>query len=157
MGAFFCKKFPEEIANLPATFQEVLESNNAQKTDQGLYYPGTTIILPDRFSKPSKIIITASTNRLSESGIVSAPPIVCSCVEEILKITANQRVDTLFIPILGSGHGGMSRGLALLFLMLAILHYSKIYHHIKAIHIVVHPKDVPILNKSKELSQILAL
>lgn len=157
MGAFFSNRFPAEIANLPSLFKEILDSIGAEHTETGLYHPGTTIILPDRFSKPSRIIITASTIRLPSSGIVSNPHIICNCIEEVLKVTANQRIDTLFVPILGSGHGGVDRGLALLFLILAIFHYSKIYHHIRVIHIVVHPNDVPILNKSKELRQIVAL
>jgi hypothetical protein len=58
---------------------------------------------------------------------------------------------------LGSGHGGVDKGLALLFLLLAFLHYSKTYHHIRLVNVVVHPKDVESLNQSKELSQIVAL
>jgi hypothetical protein len=74
-----------------------------------------------------------------------------------LRVTANQRVDSLYLPILGSGHGGVDRGMALLFLLLALLHFSKVYHHIKNTYILVHPKDISGLNESKELRQILAL
>ena len=157
MGAFFSEKFPEEIGNLPALFKEVLISSKVRSIGEGQYKPGTTIILPDRFAKPAKVIVTASTIRLSGAGIASNPNIICHCVEEILKVTADQRVDTIYMPILGSGHGGVERGLSLLFLLLSVLHYSKLYHHIKHVQVIVHPKDVPILNVSKELRQIVAL
>jgi hypothetical protein len=61
------------------------------------------------------------------------------------------------VPILGSGHGRVEHGMALLFLLLAFLHFSRAYHHIRKLHVVVHPKDVQSLNQSKELGQILAL
>jgi len=157
MGAFFTERFPEEIGALPASLKGVLNANGIQPTENGQYLPGTTVLLPDKFAKPARIIVTASTTRTPEAGIGSTPHIICSCVEEILKITADQRVDTIYVPILGSGHGGVEHGMALLFLLLAFLHFSRAYHHIRKLHVVVHPKDVQSLNQSKELGQILAL
>jgi len=157
LGAFFTEHFPSEIANLPALFTQVLDSDGIKPTPNGQYPPGTTVILPTQFEKPAKIVITASTSRIPGTGIMSNPYIICRCVEEILRVTADQRVDSLYLPILGSGHGGVDRGLALLFLLLALLHFSRSYHHIRKIHIIVHPKDVDGLNQSKELRQIVAL
>jgi O-acetyl-ADP-ribose deacetylase (regulator of RNase III) len=157
LGAFFTDHFPAEIANLPALFTQVLDSAGIKPTANGQYAPGTTVILPAEFEKPAKIVITASTSRIPGTGITSDPYIICRCVEEILRVTADHRVDALHLPILGSGHGGIDRGLALLFLLLALLHFSKSYHHIRKINIIVHPKDVDGLNQSKELRQILAL
>ncbi len=157
MGAFFTERFPEEIGTLPASLKGVLNAKGIQPTENGQYLPGTTVLLPDKFAKPARVIVTASTTRTSETGIASTPHIICSCVEEILKITADQRVDTIYMPILGSGHGGVERGMALLFLLLAFLHFSHAYHHIRKLNIVVHPKDVQSLDQSKELRQIIAL
>jgi hypothetical protein len=157
LGAFFTEHFPAEIANLPTLFMQVLDSAGINPTTNGQFAPGTTVILPAQFEKPAKIVITASTSRMPGTGIMSNPYIICRCVEEILRVTADHRVDTLYLPILGSGHGGVDRGLALLFLLLALLHFSKLYHHVRKIHIIVHPKDVDGLNQSKELRQIVAL
>lgn len=157
MGAFFTTNFPEEVGQLPSEIRKFLDAIGIQAEENDQYPAGTTIVLPDRFAKPARIIITASTIRTPGSGIISSPQIICNCVEEILKTTADQRIDTLYLPILGSGHGGIDRGLALLFLLLATLHFSKMYHHIKLVHIVVHPNDIDRLNRSKELSRILAM
>ncbi len=157
MGAFFTKHFPEEVGTLPSLLKTVLEASGITIEGTGQYPAGTTVMLPDSFAKPAKIVVTASTIRTPGTGIVSNPSIICNCVEEILKTTADQRIDTLYLPILGSGHGGIDRGLALLFLLIAMLHFSKSYHHINVVHIIIHPKDVNELNKSKELNQILAL
>ncbi len=157
MGAFFTERFPEEIGKLSALLKEVLDGKGIRPAEGDQYAPGTTVLLPDRFAKPARVVVTASTTRTPGAGIVSTPHIICNCVEEILRITADQRVDTIHMPILGSGHGGVERGMALMFLLLAILHFSKLYHHIRKVHIVVHPEDVNGLNESKELRQILAL
>jgi hypothetical protein len=157
MGAFFTTHFPEEIGQLPSELRKFLDSIGIQAENDAQYPTGTTVLLPDRFAKPARIIITASTIRTPGSGIVSNPQIICKCIDEILKATADQRIDTLYLPILGSGHGGVDCGLALLFLLFAVLHSSKTYHHIKVVHIVVHSKDVDRLNHSKELSRILTI
>jgi hypothetical protein len=157
LGAFFLNRFPEKTAVLPTLFTNILEAQGLLPDESGQFPAGTTIILPDDFAKPAKIVVTASTTRLSGTGITSNPYVICNCVEGILKCTADQRVDTIYLPILGSGHGGVDRGMALLFLLLAVLHFSKTFHHIKLVQIIVHPKDIDTLNQSKELSQIVAL
>lgn len=157
MGAFFLERFPEKVTTLPALFLDILATKGIHADKDGQFVAGATIVLPDAFAKPAKIIITASTIRKNGAGITSNPHVICSCVEEILKCTADQRIDTIYLPILGSGHGGVDRGIALVFLILAALHFSKAYHHIKLIQIVIHPKDIDSLNQSKELALIQAL
>jgi len=157
MGAFFLDRFSEKINLLPALFSDILASHGLHPDGNGHYATGTTIILPDDYAKPAKVVITAATVRMAVSGITSSPYVICSCVEGILRCTADQRVDAIYLPIIGSGHGGVDKGLALLFILLALLHFSKAYHHIKLVQIVIHPKDVESLNQSKELSQIVAL
>ena len=157
MGAFFGEHFSAQIAGLPSVLRGVLASNGFQPSTDGQYPPTTTVILPDQFSKPAKVAITAATIRSRATGISSSPFIICGCVEQILRATADERVDAIYLPIIGSGHGGVDRGLALLFLLLGLLHFSKTYFHIKKVRIIVHPKDVKELNESKELRLIIAL
>ena len=156
-GAFFLERFPEEIAGLPKLFATVLAEQGFRASSGGQFSPGTTIVLPERFAKPAKVVITASTVRAPGTGITSSPHIICTSLEGIFRCTADQRVDTVILPILGSGHGGVDRGLALLLMILAALHFSKVYHHIRHINIVVHPKDIQSLSESKELNQIIAM
>ncbi len=157
LGAFFLQYFPESTPDFKTILREALEQKGLFPDVKGQYPAATTFILPDQFSKPAKIVITASAMRSSETGLTSNPHIICSCVEAIFRTTVDERIDTIYLPILGSGHGGVDRALALLFLLIAFLHYSKTYHHIRSVNIVVHPNDVERLNKSKELSQIVAL
>jgi hypothetical protein len=59
-GAFFCEKFPEEIDSLPSLFKTILDSTGINPASEGQYPPGTTIILPDRFSNPARVLVTVS-------------------------------------------------------------------------------------------------
>jgi hypothetical protein len=157
LGAFFIEHFPDEIGALPECFRATLEESGVRADANGQYPAGTTVVLPDRFARPCLVAVTASTVRLPGSGISSSPHIVCSCVESIFRQTADRRIDTVVMPILGSGHGRIDPGLALLFLLLAILYNARVSSHIKKVVIAVHPKDVEALNRSKELRQIVAL
>ncbi len=157
LGAFFTARFPDRLADLPTDFRKALDARGISPDKDGQFPPGTTIILSEEFAKPLKVVLTASTIRAPGCGIVSSPQVICRCVEEIFKVSSNQRIDTLHIPILGSGHGGVDRGLALLFLILALLHFARTHHHIHAVCVIVPPKDVDVLNQSQELRQIIAL
>jgi O-acetyl-ADP-ribose deacetylase (regulator of RNase III) len=157
MGAFFGEHFPKEIAALPETLRNELNALGITPSASGQYEAGTTIVLPDSFARPAALVVTASTARTEGVGIVSTPHMICSCVEGVLKATADRRIDTVYVPLLGSGHGGVDRGLALMFMVLALLHYARTYHHLRSVEVVIHPKDIPLLNESKEVRQIIAL
>lgn len=157
LGAYFLKHFPADIGILPECFSLALTASAQKPNRAGNFAPGATIILPDKFARPAKILITASTLLLPNGEITSNPHIICNCVEALFTHTAKEQLDTINMPILGSGHGGVDKGLALLFLLLAVLHYSKTFHHMKVINILVHPKDIEGLHKSKELKLIVAL
>lgn len=155
MGSFILENFPDKISELPTIFKNIISKLSIKNQDTKQYPPGTTFILSNEFSKPARVIITASTTRDSRSGIISSPDIIYSCVKEIFSITANERIDTLFIPILGSGHGGIDKGFALLFQLFSIIYFCKYYHHISKINIIIHPKDYDALNLPEEIVRFL--
>ena len=125
LGAYCIKHFPEDVGSLPACFKSILDALEIKTHSDGQYSPGTTIRLPEKYERPAKIFLTASTIRTHANGVSSNPHIICNCVAEIFKQTAGEQLDTINMPILGSGHGSVDKGLALLFLLLAILHFSK--------------------------------
>ena len=46
------------------------------------------------------------------------------------------------MPVLGSGHGDLDINDAILFLVLSLKYYSKAFHHIKVVDIIVMENDV---------------
>lgn len=72
-------------------------------------------------------------------------------------LTADKKISKLRMPILGSGHGGLDINDALLFLILAIKHYSKQYHHVKSVDIIVTEIDAPNLKDINMLQYLTRL
>ena len=70
--------------------------------------------------------------------------------------TAGKKISKVYMPILGSGHGGLDINAALLFLLLSIKHYASLYHHLRSIDIIVVGNDASRLKDSYRL-QYLAL
>ena len=142
LGAFFLKFYPDKI---PVTVCEDIEKElgkrGYQKDEDDSYPPGTTIILPKEYDIQAKCIITASTIRKENVGIWAFPSTICDCVRQIFETTADKKIEKLHMPALGSGHGGLDINDALLFLLLALKYYSKRYHHIKSVEIIVTPTD----------------
>jgi hypothetical protein len=61
------------------------------------------------------------------------------------------------MPVLGSGHGGININEALLFMVQALKHYAKYYHHIKAVDIIIIDGDVPKLKDIYRLQYVTLL
>ena len=154
LGSFFLTNFANDISILTKTMQETLVRSNYQRNDEGVYPPGTTIILPSPFDRPCPLLITASTVRKPHVGIVAKPTTVCDCIRNIFSVTADRKIHTLYMPILGSGHGGLEKHEALLFLLLSIRHYSKDYHHIKKVEVVILERDLPVLGDVRKLQHL---
>lgn len=143
LGAFFLKFYPDKIPEIASqTIEKELEKQGYQKDEDNSYPPGTTIVLPPEYHMPAKCIITASTIRKERVGIWAFPSTICECVRQIFETTADKKIEKLHMPVLGSGHGGLDINDALLFLLLALKYYSKRYHHIKLVNIIVAPTDV---------------
>lgn len=157
LGAFFLKYHPDKIQRVPQDIEKQLKQSRYQQGENGTYPLGTTIILPGKYDIPAKVIITASTIRKETSGIRAEPTSICECIRQIFMITSDKKIAKLYMPILGSGHGGLNINDALLFLVLAIKHYSKFYHHVKSIDIIVTEDDVPKLKDTYRLQYIMLL
>lgn len=137
LGAYFMKHFPSKISNLGEVIKGCLNDSGKLLDDEGDYPPGTSIILPSPYDSPVNIILTASTIRKKGVGIVAEPSNISKCIEEVFELTSDKKIRKLYLPILGSGHGGLDLYDALVFLILAIKHSSNKFHHIKEIDIAV--------------------
>lgn len=142
LGSYFLKHFPEKIPKMKKVFYKALKKSRYYPNDNREYPPGTTILLPPPFNSPVNIIITAPTDRKEEVGIRAEPSSICKSIQEAFKLTSDKKIKKLYLPILGTGHGGLNIYDGLVFLLLAIKYSSSRFHHIKEINIVVREKDV---------------
>ncbi|MEA2032648.1 MAG: DUF6430 domain-containing protein [Euryarchaeota archaeon] len=157
LGAFFLERYPDKISDIATVIEEQLKRSGYKKSENGTYLPGTTIIMPSPYNTPSKILITASTVRREITGIKAEPSTICECIRQVFMLTADKKISKLRMPILGSGHGGLDINDALLFLILAIKHYSKQYHHVKSVDIIVTEIDAPNLKDINRLQYLTRL
>lgn len=155
MGAFILKYFPNKISEIQKTITNELNTSGFQKNkEDDTYMPGTTIILPEPYNSPVNVLITAATVRKKASGIKSNPAIISECIKNIFELTADKKISTIQMPIIGSGHGGVEINFALLSLVLSIWYFSKEFHHIKQFNIIVTQESA---GRLKNLNRYICL
>lgn len=157
LGAFFLKHHPDKIAKAPQDFQNELQQSGYQQSQDGTYALGATIVLPQEYDTPAKTVITACTVRKEVSGIRAEPSSICECIRHVFVVTADKKISKLYMPILGSGHGGLDLNAALLFILLSIRHYASYYHHVKSIDIIVTENDATRLNELYRVQYLMFL
>jgi hypothetical protein len=157
LGAFFLKYHADKIPRAPQDFESQLKQLGYQRSENGAYPLSTTIILPQEYDTPAKTIITASSVRKETSGIRAEPSSICECIRKVFTVTADKKISKIYMPILGSGYGGLDINSALLFLLLSIRHYANHYHHLKSINIIVTESDATRLKEVHRLQYLMFL
>lgn len=148
LGAFFNKHYPEKIPTFSQNLQTILKTKNIKPIEDIYYKPSTILILPEEYSIKSKVILIASSVRSTGSGFRTDPSIINNCIFNLFKETADKRISTFYLPIIGSGHAGLDITEALNLLVLTIKFHSKNFHHPKNIYIFVREKDKNKINAS---------
>ena len=148
LGSFFFKFHPTLIPKFSEYVKTSLECKDIFADNSGSYPVSSTIILPPIFNTPCKVILTASTTKNFGEGFRSTPVIIISCIEQIYKVTADQRISNIVMPIIGSGRGGLEISDALFLIILSIKFYSKKFHHIKKIQLYTRRPDYEKINKN---------
>lgn len=148
LGSFFDKYHSSKIPSFSNDLQQILKENGIEKVSSGRYTPSTVVVLPEKYSLPAKIILVASTEKSKNEGFITSPTIICDCIYNVFRETADMRISTINIPIIGSGHGGLELTEALNLLVLGIKFQSKRYNHIKKVIIYVRDCDKGKINAS---------
>lgn len=150
LGAFVLRHYPTRIEKLRRAITDQLP-----RSTNNHWSPGTTVILPREFDVGVRVLLAASAQRVSGKGILTEPTTLFACVREVFLQTADQRVERLRLPVLGSGHGGLDIQSAILLLLLGIQYYGRTYHHIKRVEIVVRDQDVSKLGASDRVPNVV--
>jgi len=141
-GAFNLTHCPDKIQELRGYIEKQLEPIKCQQDPDGAYRLGTIVDLSSFYQKiPVRVFLVASTSKKKAVGFKANPTSICECVRQIFEITADQRISSLRMPVLGSGHGTLPINSALLLQLIAIKHYFTLFPHIKSVDIIVLEKD----------------
>ena len=146
LGSFFNKHHSDKIPTFNKKLKEILKAQNIFPIEGVHFAPATVLILPEEFSIKAKVILVASSVRNIGKGFHTDPAIVSNSIYNIFQETADKRISTFFIPVIGSGHAGLEITDALNLLILCVKFHSKKFHHPKNVFIFVRESDSKKIN-----------
>jgi len=103
------------------------------------YGVGTCVYLGQPLGQPVRIIFAAGASDRQPHGLRVDLSTVFKVVEEIKCNLANERLTTVFVPLLGAGKGGVPAEIAFMTLVSALLEARcrDGGHHLQSMHIIV--------------------
>jgi len=149
LGAFVDKYFKNQISQ----FQDIVSKELSDKkipttpqikkegeNNQNSYGIGTGVLLVKPINTSKIILLVSVTEQRAGLGLYSNISFVYKAVNCVYRKASDNRIDTIYIPLLGSGHGGLNKQIALLSLVTA---FSELFekdkgNKIKNLNIVIH-------------------
>jgi len=164
LGAYIQSIFPNQALEVQKLIQEELVTLKSRKEEkepgitQASYGIGAGVFLKKALHSNQPIIFVSVTTKRAHEGLRAEMSYIFAAVKKIQQISADNRIDTVCIPVVGTGHGGLRKEVGLFSLLLAICDgISKpTGHHIKQYNIVVYrasPNEKPSIsiNSSKRI------
>lgn len=140
--ADFVRKVDAELVDAPS--QRVPRAERRVGDSYGI---GKAIFLSKLQPGYRLILVSATTERMGV-GLRAEPHFLYAALEGVVETMNENRLSSLVMPVLGSGHGGMPLPIAILFNLLAVRSILKedIGRHVRNIRIIVfegNASDVP--------------
>lgn len=144
LGAFVSSMFPNQvhlITNLAKESRPEVSASRGGGRDR--YDIGSTIYLDRPLSKDIRLAFLAITTITDNYGIRCESSDIFKAIKGLQRLLALQRLDTVVLPIIGSGHGGLHPPVSLLCMLIAFAECLKepSGHHLKSVRIVVYQKN----------------
>lgn len=145
LGSFVLKHFGGKVHDLEKLIASALKNKNTElvEKEEGCsaqsYGVGTCVFLDKPLQTQWKIIFAAVTTKRAKQGLQAESRDVIRAVREIGCKMADMRADKLILPVIGSGHGGLSREAALTCLLIAFVELlrNSIGRNLRRVTIVV--------------------
>jgi Domain of unknown function (DUF6430) len=142
-GAYFLGRFRDQFAQVEQVLQTALSDLKSQSIEKNVGEVaksyGTGIAVPLAF--PGRLIFLISMSRQRPGrGIHCYEDFVFAGVRSLNELCHRYRVQSLDLPLLGSGHGGMIPRRALIALLLALASISG-ETHLRTVTIVIYKGD----------------
>ena len=144
LGAFFQKHFPTGIDKIQTLItKRVSELPSDSRNTSAELLPGTTVFLDKPLGSQYRVLVTAVTRFSPEAGIRADTLSLIASIKAVFKISAIHRLSELYMPVLGTGHGGLGFSAALSLMLVQIVHSitHEGGHNIKRVVIVVYDPD----------------
>lgn len=152
LGAFVQHHFKDTIAAFVGQVRSELADTPSQRVPRAerrideSYGIGEAVFLsipPDY-----RLILVSATTERTGIGLRAEPHFLYAALEGIAEAMNERRLNSLTMPVLGSGHGGMPLPIAILFNLLAVrsILVEDLGRHMREIRIVVFDGDAAEIN-----------
>jgi O-acetyl-ADP-ribose deacetylase (regulator of RNase III) len=145
LGAFATRHFSKTPAEIQALVRtELARTVGKDAADIPDLWPlGHTVFLDRPFGTHHRLIIVAVTRISPADGIRGSTEGVVAAVRGTFREAATRRLSRIFMPVVGSGHGGLDLSMALSLILIeaisCMLHEG--YHQVKGLTVVVHDPE----------------
>lgn len=149
LGAYVNHKFKNQTEQIEALIRAELRTYDSYEVEKELgvkqdsYGVGTGVFLKSPMASEQPVLLLAVTTKRAGEGLRAEMSYIFQAVRKIQNTVADQRIGTVCVPVMGSGHGGLRREVALFGLLLAICDgVTKAHrHHIEQFNVVVYQAD----------------
>jgi len=144
LGAYFQTHFKSRIAEIPKLIgQRLLADFPGISPKTGLYPAGTTIFLDRPLHMAHRIIVVAVTEKIRGAGIRADTISLLASLKGIMRLAVDKRISELWMPVLGTGHGGLDFAVALSMIVAQLSNgiLKEGYHSIRRVAIMIYDPD----------------
>jgi hypothetical protein len=152
LGAYANRVFEGQVADFVSLMKDECKNNlgpgtTQQKTDQESavsFGVGRCVLLITPLGRAVPVALISTTTQRSGQGLSSRISYLFAGVNDLISLLANQRINEVVMPLLGSGHGGLDPPLALVALLGALAEtarYGQGAQRLKKVTIVVFKRD----------------
>jgi Domain of unknown function (DUF6430) len=145
LGAFIQRHFGVDANRIQRIVARQLSGRPSTKVEKegGSYAEsfgvGTCVFLDRPLAKPLHIAMLAVTTKRAGEGLRAEARHVLDCVAAAHRLLVDHRLSRLYIPVLGSGHGGLRGEVSLLCMLIGLSEALQrpSGHHLQEVNIVV--------------------
>lgn len=148
LGAFMQRHYPERIHEVQSLVKEALANEPTEEVSKrpGQAVPsfgiGTSVLLDRPLDTAFRVALVSVTTQRADEGLRATAADVLNAVASIHRLMANNRLRRLYVPLLGSGHGGLRHEVSLACLILAFVEQlQQSAYKIREVNIVVYRPD----------------
>jgi hypothetical protein len=143
LGAYMQHHFKGNIPDIQALVKAALANEPTEDVQKrpgqaaSSYGVGKCAFLDHPLSSCLRIAMVSVTTQRADVGLRADAANLFKAATSLQRVMANHRLTRLYIPILGSGHGGLKGEVSLVCMLIAFGELRKSAHNLKEVNIVV--------------------
>jgi hypothetical protein len=149
LGAYVNHKFTNQTEAVKDAITKALSGRASKEVEkeagvhQKSYGIGVGVFIKKPLSSTQPLLFVSVTTKRSVEGLRADMSYIFEAIKEIEHVVVDQRIDSVYVPVMGSGHGGLRKEVALFGILLAICDVvtKPGGHHISDFNIVVFQRD----------------